>query len=399
MKLKHPLKIVSQNSIQKRPKFCLAVAAGKGGVGKSTVAVNLALALKKQGLSIGLLDADIYGPSIVKMLPIETLPKTKEDQSETLIPGESLGIKIISSGHLEGIGASAVVRAPIATRIISQFINQVEWGDLDFLIVDFPPGTGDIQITLLQEGIINGGLIVTMPQEVALLDVCKTVDMFLKMQVPLLGIVENMSYFLNPKTGEKHLIFGSCGGQKLSAFYSLPLFGEIPIDPEIAKSGDEGKSLFEMVPDSSVVEIFTQIGHKVREKIGALIQLSSQCQMHFEISWKNPWVETDDLAIIEDELKNLKNIAVCEGSFFIRKIFQNGLHSFIIIWHDGSVHEFSLTEVQKNCPCMRCQKQKKVDPFVTAIWIKNMGIYALKIAFTSGCSNGVYSFALLRSIK
>lgn len=176
-----------------RSKIILGLAAGKGGVGKSTATVNLGLALVKLGYSVGLLDADIYGPSLCKMLPIEELPKQNELDPERIIPGSSLGLKVISMAHFRA--DAAVVRAPIANGFITQFLQLVDWDPLDFLLIDFPPGTGDIQLTLMQQGALSGAVIVTTPQEVALIDVFKTIRMFEQLSVPIIGVIENMSFF------------------------------------------------------------------------------------------------------------------------------------------------------------------------------------------------------------
>ena len=186
----------------------VAVAAGKGGVGKSTLALNLALNLSKKGWRVGLMDADLYGPSLRKMLPEEVPPSQHPQVQDRIIPAQSGGIKMISMAYFIADGDPASVRAPIANGIIKQFIHLVEWGDLDFLLIDFPPGTGDIQLTLMQEGCLSGAIVVTTPQEIALLDVTKAVAMFRHMQVPLIGLVENMSHYLDSR-GTEGLSFWS----------------------------------------------------------------------------------------------------------------------------------------------------------------------------------------------
>lgn len=228
-------------------KHTIAVAAGKGGVGKSSVTVNLALSLKEKGYKVGVLDADIYGPSIRMMLPENCLPLQSGD---FVIPALCDGIKMISMAYFTKDFQASVIRAPIVNRILNQFSNNVAWGELDFLIVDFPPGTGDIQLSLSQHTHLAGTVIVTTPQEVALLDVRKTVDMFQQMRIPLLGIVENMSYLMQEKTGELLHIFGKNGGKRLSQEIGVPFLGEIPLDPALCTSGDKGISIF--ADDSSL---------------------------------------------------------------------------------------------------------------------------------------------------
>jgi len=216
----------------------IAVAAGKGGVGKSSVTVNLAHALKNSGFSVGVLDADVYGPSIRRMLPEEQMPTQK---NERFYPAVSSGIKTMSISFFRRDNESTAVRAPVANGIITQFLSQVEWGVLDYLLIDFPPGTGDIQLTLAQKGQILGALMVTTPQEVALMDVRKAAHMFEQVNIPIIGIVENMSYYLCPDTGKQHLIFGPSHAAELAKTDNTDLYVQLPIDSRIAELGDAGK--------------------------------------------------------------------------------------------------------------------------------------------------------------
>jgi len=218
-------------------KHVIAVAAGKGGVGKSTVAVNLALSLHYLGYSVGIMDCDIYGPSVRKMLP-EDRPPTQEDVKIT--PALCRGIQMISMAYFRKSGEAAVVRAPIANGIISQFIQNVQWGALDYLILDFPPGTGDIQLTLAQQANLCGAVMVTTPQDVAVMDVCKAVDLFAQVKIPIIGVVENMSFYQQNNESEKVYLFGKAGGKKLAQRMGVPFLGEIPISQEICSSGDAG---------------------------------------------------------------------------------------------------------------------------------------------------------------
>lgn len=219
-------------------KKIIAVASGKGGVGKSTVSSNLAVALARQGLKIGLLDCDLYGPSMSLMFGTnEPLCVNEKDE---IIPVEAHGVKLLSMGLLLDDNSPVVVRGPVATRYIQQFLKQVEWGDLDFLILDLPPGTGDIQLTIVQTVPVDGAVIVTTPQEVALIDARKAVALFEKVQVPIIGLVENMSYFQCPSDGIKYPIFGEGGGRKEAERMNVPLLAELPIDMDTRKRSDEG---------------------------------------------------------------------------------------------------------------------------------------------------------------
>jgi ATP-binding protein involved in chromosome partitioning len=219
----------------------IAVASGKGGVGKSTVAVNLAAGLADMGARVGLFDADVYGPNVPRMLGSEETPQATPD--ETIIPPEKHGMKLMSIDLLMGEDAPVIWRGPMVHKILTQLWEDVQWGHLDYMIVDLPPGTGDTQLTLLQSVPVSGAVIVTTPQEVALDDARKGLEMFGKHETPVLGIVENMSSFVCPDCGGEHAIFGEGGGESLAAETELPFLGEIPLDPAIRERGDTGEPM------------------------------------------------------------------------------------------------------------------------------------------------------------
>ncbi|MEW6701513.1 MAG: iron-sulfur cluster carrier protein ApbC [Bacteroidota bacterium] len=247
-------------------KNTIAVASGKGGVGKSTVAVNLAVALAIDGAKVGLIDADIYGPSIPMMLGINNKPKIFQDATTAkMIPLENFGIKVMSIGFLIDDDAPVIWRGPMASGAIKQFMSDVYWGELDYLIFDLPPGTGDIQLTLVQTIPLTGAVVVTTPQDVSIIDVKKAVKMFQRVNVPILGIVENMSYFIAPDTGKRYDIFGTGGGQKLAEELSIPLLGAIPINPNIRKGGDNGKPIVFDKPESEQSDHIGQSREKIFE--------------------------------------------------------------------------------------------------------------------------------------
>ena len=233
----------------------MAVASGKGGVGKSTVAANLAVSLAKNGMKVGLCDCDLYGPSQSLMLGCQEGIRVEEG-TERIVPAECHGVKLMSMGMLLGDDSPAALRGPMVTRFTQQFLRQVAWGELDVLVLDLPPGTGDIQLTIVQTVALDGAVIVTTPQEVALVDARKAIAMFRKVNVRILGLVENMSYFLVPGTQEKHEIFGSGGGKKEAERQKVPLLGEIPLDPEARKCGDEGRPVVLASPDSASGRVF-----------------------------------------------------------------------------------------------------------------------------------------------
>lgn len=242
----------------------IAVGSGKGGVGKSTVAVNLAVALAKLGARVGLIDADIYGPSIPTMFGLKG--EKPAVIGKTLIPIEKYGVKMISIGFLVDAKTAVVWRGPMISSALRQFMSDVQWNELDYLIFDLPPGTGDIQLTLTQSVPLTGAVVVTTPQDVALADVVKAVAMFETVKVPILGVIENMSYYLLPD-GTKEYIFGEGGGARLSAEYNLPFLGEIPLGKEVRQGGDEGVPIVIRNPESEQAKLFMQSAEKLAQQI------------------------------------------------------------------------------------------------------------------------------------
>ena len=238
-----------------------SVASGKGGVGKSTVAANLAVALQKTGAAVGLCDCDLYGPSIGLMFGSNERPLATEDNR--IIPIERYGLRLMSMGFLLDDSAPAILRGPMVTKYTQQFLRQVEWGALDYLVLDLPPGTGDIQLTIVQTVALAGAIIVTTPQEVALIDARKAATMFQKVNVPVLGLIENMSYFLSPSDGKRYDIFGSGGGEREAARLKVPLLGQIPIDIATREAGDRGQPITHADATNPVTQLFVQIAMKL----------------------------------------------------------------------------------------------------------------------------------------
>lgn len=240
----------------------IAVASGKGGVGKSTVAVNLALALAKMGIKTGLLDADIYGPSQHIMLGLQNhMPEIYEDK--TIIPMEKFGIRLISFGFFVKAAEAVVWRGPMIGRMIQQFIDDVKWGELDVLVVDLPPGTGDAQLTLTQLIPLSGAVIVSTPQDVALADAVKGVNMFQKVNVPILGIIENMSFYKCTNCGHEAHIFSHLGAKHTAEAMGVTFLGELPLEEKTRSCGDQGKPIVEKEPESGQAKRFTEIARKV----------------------------------------------------------------------------------------------------------------------------------------
>src|SRR5438445_1770757 len=253
-------------------KHLVAVASGKGGVGKSTVATNLALALHAQGNRVGLMDADIYGPSIPIMMGIPQV-----DPQTTPFPMARYGIKLMSMGFIVPPSQAVIRRGPMVHKAITQFLTDIDWGQLDYLVVDLPPGTGDAQLTLTQTAPLSGAVIVTTPQEVSLSDARKGLEMFRQVHVPILGIVENMSYFIG-EDGKRYEIFRHGGGKKLADEGNTPFLGEIPIDPRVAECGDSGQPIVQKHPDSPIARSYQELAKTVQKELenqGAAPELPS----------------------------------------------------------------------------------------------------------------------------
>jgi ATP-binding protein involved in chromosome partitioning len=251
-------------------KHIIAVASGKGGVGKSTVSANLAIALAATGAKVGLCDCDLYGPSVAQMFGTTERPMANEH--DEIIPIEAHGLKLMSMGFLLEDRSPVIVRGPMATRYTQQFLRQVAWGDLDYLILDLPPGTGDIQLTIVQTVSVDGTVIVTTPQEVALIDARKAVTMFAKVNVPILGLVENMSWF-EADDGKKYYLFGKEGGIREASTLNVPVLGQIPIDIPTREGGDSGKPVALFSPAESKV---SAAFHEIAAKVTAAVERASR---------------------------------------------------------------------------------------------------------------------------
>lgn len=246
----------------------IAVASGKGGVGKSTTAINIALALQRTGASVGVMDADVYGPSLPLLTGVHGRPRAEEKK---IFPHESGGLKLMSMGFFLTDDSPVIWRGPMVHGLVRQFLTDVVWGDLDYLIVDMPPGTGDAALTLTQVAPLSGAVIVTTANDLSLIDARKGLSMFEKVQVPVLGIVENMSYFTPPDLPDrKYYIFGEGGGLRTAKEVGVDFLGEVPIDPRVVESGDKGRPIVVDAPDSSTAQAFTSIAGTVARKLALL---------------------------------------------------------------------------------------------------------------------------------
>ena len=255
-------------------KNVLAVASGKGGVGKSTVAVNLALALRETGASVGLMDADVYGPSLPLLTGVTGRPATRE---KTILPHEGLGLKLMSMGFFLSDDSPVIWRGPMVHGLIRQFMTDVAWGELDYLVVDLPPGTGDAALTLTQQAPLSGAVIVTTANDLSLIDARKGLAMFEKVNVPVLGIIENMSYFTPPDLPDrKYYIFGQGGGQRVADELGVDFLGEVPIDPRVVEGGDSGRPILIHAPDAPPAVALRELAGTVARKLAMIAEGTPQ---------------------------------------------------------------------------------------------------------------------------
>ena len=272
------------SAVLPRVRNVVAIASGKGGVGKSTVTANLALALAKTGAKVGLLDCDVYGPSMPLMFGlVGRQPHVTPEQK--ILPLEAHGISLMSIGFLSSDKTPVIWRGPMVHQILQQFLTRVEWGELDYLLLDLPPGTGDAQLTLTQTAAISGAVIVTTPQEVSLIDARKGLQMFEKVNVPVLGLIENMSYYACSDCGKVVNIFKRGGGERMSQELGVPLLGEIPIDPEIVETGDQGKPIVVAKPGSQSAKIYQIIAGAIAAQL-SIAHMQSRANAPLDLKWQ-----------------------------------------------------------------------------------------------------------------
>ena len=347
--------------------YIVAIASGKGGVGKSTVAANLAVALRERGMRVGLLDADIYGPSQPGMLGAGFAQP--DVRGGRIVPLSRHGISFISMGSLLGGEGPVVWRAPLAMKIIHQFLGNVLWGELDCLLIDLPPGTGDVQLTLAQQASLTGAIIVTTPQEIALGVARKGLKMFEQVNVPILGVIENMSAFVCKHCGKETAIFGEGGGKSMAGAFNVPFLGSIPLDPEIMKSGEDGLPVLQSSPRSTAAEAYVNLA---------------------------------------ESLTGFLNAGKTSGKIAEPKSFQLVSDNELQIeWPDGHMGRHTAYHLRVNCGCASCRDedtgQKTLDPNSVPLDIKFTGVtkvgrYALAPGFSDGHSTGIFLYQRLRDL-
>ena len=373
----------------------IAVGSGKGGVGKSTIAVNLALALQHVGGRVGLVDADVLGPSIPGMLGLPTDHPPEATPDGRIVPPDRHGLKAVSMGLLRGDDNPAILRGPMVSKYLQMFVGAVDWGELDYLILDLPPGTGDTQLTLAQSLPLSGVVIVTTPQDVSLKIARRGLRMFETVHVPILGIIENMSTFTCPHCGQGTDVFRSGGGERMSRQIGVPFLGSLPLDADIVTGGDKGRPIFVDKPHSVSAQTYLAIA---TELAGQLEGLPTTAPRPFSWAWDTnegepAWVET---------------AAGPSGS----RTTPIGFHrrdarTLSVLWEDGHRDDLDVRDLRLACHCALCIEEMSgrplldpasVRPDVAPRTITSVGNYAITVNWSDGHSTGIYSFEYLRAL-
>jgi ATP-binding protein involved in chromosome partitioning len=351
-------------------KNIIPVASGKGGVGKSTVSANLAVALVQMGAKVGLMDADVYGPSIPRIMGVKEGPKVLPGNRVT--PPEIHGVKIMSMGFFIGDGEAIVWRGPMLHKTIQQFLWEVEWGELDYLVVDLPPGTGDVQLSICQTISLTGAAIVSTPQDVALKVAEKAIVMFNKLNTPILGMIENMSGYICSHCGLKNEIFGSGGARQYSLQRGIPFLGEIPLDGQVCRDSDSGSPVVISSPVSSAADAFRLIAQNLAAQV------------------------------------SIRNLGGADSNRLAPKsISQSSPDKIEIVWNDGQQKQYTARDLRLACRCAVCLDEMNGKPLLKPESVKTdlillridpVGRYALRFFWSDGHSTGIYTFDYLRSL-
>jgi ATP-binding protein involved in chromosome partitioning len=376
-------------------KHIIAVGSGKGGVGKSTVSVNLAFALQQSGARVGLVDADILGPSVPLMLGLPTGQPPLTTSEGKIIPAERYGLKVISMGMLTGDDAPAILRGPMVSKYLRMFIDAVEWGTLDYLVLDLAPGTGDTQLTLAQSFPLSGAVVVTTPQEASLKIARRGLRMFETVHVPVLGIIENMGTFVCPHCGETTDVFGRDGGERMSAQLGVRFLGSIPLDAEIATGGDAGRPTVLDRPGSLAAQAYFAIAAEIAEHLeGRPAALGA-----FAWSWESGEGAPEWLAGAVRPAGGDRPAAVG-----FRK---RDPRTLSVLWEDGRQDDLDVRDLRLACRCALCVEEMSGRPLldpkgvrqdVAPRTIRSVGNYAITVDWNDGHSTGIYSFEHLQAL-
>jgi ATP-binding protein involved in chromosome partitioning len=372
----------------------VAVGSGKGGVGKSTVAVNLALALRQAGYRTAIVDADVLGPSVPVMLGVPRDAKLMQE-GDRIIPVEAHGVKLVSMGLLTGDDKPAILRGPMLLKYLQMFIRDVAWGELDYLIMDLPPGTGDVQLTLAQGTPLSGAIIVTTPQDVSLNIARRGLRMFETVKVPILGLVENMSGFLCPHCGERTDVFRHGGGEHMAHEVNVPFLGAIPLDVQIVLAGDTGRPVVVGAPASEAALAYAAIASRVQQTLdaagGPLLE---------PFAWR--WDTEVGAPLWRREAVSTKGSPTRPAGFR-----RTNPRTLSILWEDGKAQEFDVRELRLACECAACRDEvtgrqtldpKSVRVDVAPRLVASVGTYGITFQWNDGHTTGIYTFELLRKM-
>ena len=371
----------------------IAISSGKGGVGKSTVTANIAVAMARSGLRVGVVDADIYGPSIPGMLGIAGNRPPAMSPDKKVIPAEAFGVKVMSMAMLSDDDSPAILRGPMVTKYLQMFVAQVEWGELDVLLLDLPPGTGDIQLTLAQAFPLTGAVVVSTPQDVSLKIARRGLRMMQQVNVPILGIVENMSGFECASCGEVTHIFSKGGGEAIARELGVPFLGAVPIEPAIVDSGDAGTPMVKTHPDSPAARAYVKIAEAL---VGSGVAKGG---LTLPFDWQ----------VSEGTGKPAEAAPISYGGAAdVPVALDHDEIGLTIRWQDGHEQLIGSRDLRLNCRCAACRDEMSSAPLLdpssvpqtvtpTRIW--SLGNYALGIAFSDGHSTGIYTFGALRDMQ
>jgi ATP-binding protein involved in chromosome partitioning len=372
----------------------IAVASGKGGVGKSTVSTNLALSLAAKGAAVGLVDADLYGPSVPVMLGIETGKALSRSPSGKVTPAQAHGIKVISMGMLTDDDKPAILRGPMVSKYLRMFILDVDWGELDYLILDLPPGTGDTQLTLAQSFPLTGAVIVSTPQDVSLKIARRGIRMMEQVKVPILGIIENMSGFTCPSCNEITHIFHQGGGAKIANSIGAPFLGSIPLDPMIVDCGDQGIPLVITHPDAPAAAVYRDIAKTLSRRVHAVSRIPTPFDWH--------WANDASKPKASKHPSNVNGMAEV-----LIALDRHDDHTMLLHWQDGHDQQMNMRDLRLSCRCAACVDEMSGRPILdpttvplnivpTRIW--SLGNYAIGVSFSDGHQSGIYTFIHLRGM-
>ncbi len=368
----------------------IAISSGKGGVGKSSVTANVAVAMADAGLSVGVVDADIYGPSIPRMLGIAaTKPGMSPDQK--IVPAEAHGVRVISMAMLTDDDAPAILRGPMVTKYLQMFVRQVEWGALDVLLLDLPPGTGDIQLTLAQAFPLSGAVVVSTPQDVSLKIARRGLRMMEQVSVPILGVIENMSGFTCPSCGTVTHIFHQGGGEAVARELGVGFLGKVPLDPMVVDCGDEGRPLVRAAPDSPAAQAYRSIASALAGAAGDVAGIA------MPFAW----------SLAEGSGKPAPAGAASGGPADRIAAIDHDGSALILRWADGGEQRLADRDLRLACRCAQCRDEMSDAPLLdpgsvpmdlalTRVW--SVGNYALGMAFSDGHDTGIYTLTALRAM-